>query len=328
MSIDVSQQQAASLLNGVLVMDKPKVWTSHDVVAKVRRMLGVRKVGHTGTLDPLATGVLPLCLGRATRIAEYLVNSDKAYRATLRLGVTTDTQDAAGTVVRVHPGPWPDEAAIRGVVDAAVGTRLQVPPMYSAVKVHGVRLYKSARAGLTVERPARSCTVRAIEILSIERGQAEGPGTIDVLFEVVCTKGTYVRTLCAEMGETLGTGGHLAALERRRVGRFRIEEAISLEDLAALVASDAVGVRLIPLAEALAELPAVMIDAAAATCVRHRTSLGVDCIVRADADWQSGGPFRLHASDGRLLGVGRLVPAKAAVEPGSPRAIVIEKLLA
>src|SRR5437764_1192563 len=152
MGLSLTEQTVGTDLEGVLIINKPGGWTSHDVVAKVRKMLGVRKVGHTGTLDPSATGVLVLCLGRATRIAEYLVLADKAYRAMLRLGVATDTQDADGAVIMRHQGSFPEEQTIRSVMQACVGINHQVPPMYSAVKVKGVPLYKAARAGLTVPR--------------------------------------------------------------------------------------------------------------------------------------------------------------------------------
>ena len=154
-------------MDGVLVINKPAGWTSHNVVARARTLLGMSKVGHTGTLDPAATGVLVLCLGRATRIAEYLMSADKAYRAVLRLGVATDTQDATGTVVGRVAETLPDQAAIAEVMNRFVGRRQQVPPMYSAVKVKGVPLYKAARAGRTVSRSPREFTVHSLEILSV-----------------------------------------------------------------------------------------------------------------------------------------------------------------
>src|SRR3989442_915478 len=248
--LDLTDRRSGVVLDGVLVINKPAGWTSHGVVARARTLLGMPKVGHTGTLDPAATGVLVLCLGRATRIAEYLMHADKAYRAVLRLGVATDTQDATGTVIGRVAETLPDRAAIVAVMNRFVGRRQQVPPMYSAVKVQGVPLYKAARAGRTVSRSPREFTIRSLEIRSItptpssesglgsSRVGAGGvsagppPATIDVTFDVVCSKGTYVQTLCADIGELLGVGGHLASLERRRVGRFCIEEAMSLDELA------------------------------------------------------------------------------------------------
>jgi tRNA pseudouridine55 synthase len=316
-------------LDGVLVLAKPLGWTSHDVVAKVRTLTRTRKAGHTGTLDPSATGVLVLCLGKATRIAEYLLNNDKAYRAVLRLGVSTDTQDATGTVVRRHTGGLPDDAAIRAVMGGLVGVHRQVPPMYSAVKVKGVPLYKSARAGQTVARQAREVTVRSLQVLSIApTASSEPPPTIDVQFDVVCSKGTYIRTLCADIGETLGVGGHLAGLERRKVGRFGIEEALSLEELAELAARDAVGTRLLSLTEVLADLPAITVDEAAAEGVRHGGAVPAGCVRRGDGPWAIGAPVRVHGPDGQLLGIGRIPPgAEGPMGAASGVVYKVEKVL-
>src|SRR5438445_2042283 len=195
MRLSLTEQTVGTDLEGVLIINKPGGWTSHDVVAKVRKMLGVRKVGHTGTLDPSATGVLVLCLGKATRIAEYLVLTDKTYRATLRLGVATDTQDADGAVVMRYEGSFPEEQTIRSVMQACIGINHQVPPMYSAVKVKGVPLYKAARAGLTVPRISRECLIHDLKIGSIQASPPAG-----LVFDVVCRKWYYVRTLCADRG--------------------------------------------------------------------------------------------------------------------------------
>src|SRR5512138_3344981 len=180
-----------AVVEGVLVVNKEAGWTSHDVVAKVRGLLGGIKVGHAGTLDPAATGVLPMLIGRATRVAEYLVDWDKEYRAVLRLGETTDTQDATGkTLVQADPSVVREEA-LRDVVGRFRGSQRQVPPMYSAVKVGGRPIYKAARAGETVERADRPIIVHELDILAVD-----GP---DVTLRVVCSKGTYIRTLCADI---------------------------------------------------------------------------------------------------------------------------------
>jgi len=335
--VNQSERQVGLALDGVLVLDKPPGWTSHDVVAKARALLRVRKVGHTGTLDPSATGVLLLCIGKATRIAEYLMNTDKAYRAVLRLGVSTDTQDATGSVVGRNVGPLPDEATIRTVMSRFVGIHRQVPPMYSAVKVKGVPLYKSARAGQTVTRTSRECKVRGLEILSITPAQlseAAGSGTtssstLDVAFDVVCSKGTYIRTLCADMGDALGVGGHLAHLERRQVGRFRIEEALSLDELAELVEREAVGTRLYSLAAALADLPALTLDDDAAEEVLHGIPVPTARVVRVEGRWVRGAPLRLHAQGGRLLAIGRAPCGAEEFEQVAPGTVVrVEKVLA
>ncbi len=210
-------------IDGILNISKPAEWTSHDVVDKLRRTLGIRKVGHAGTLDPMATGVLPVLLGKGTRVSEYLVEWDKEYEAVLRLGQDTDTQDATGVVTQERSISGIKEEDIRIAATRFSGNLLQVPPMYSALKVDGRPLYKMARAGKTIERTPRPITIHQFEILNVN--------IPDVTFRVTCSKGTYVRTLCADIGEVLGTGGHLRQLCRTRVGPFRIEDAKSLLEI-------------------------------------------------------------------------------------------------
>jgi len=345
--LDLTDRRAGVALDGVLVINKPTGWTSHDVVARARTLLGMSKVGHTGTLDPAATGVLVLCLGRATRIAEYLMSADKAYRAVLRLGVATDTQDATGTVVGRVAETLPDQAAIAEVMNRFVGRRQQVPPMYSAVKVQGVPLYKAARAGRTVSRSPREFTVRSLEIRSITPtpssesglgssrvgagGMSAGPppATIDVTFDVVCSKGTYVRTLCADIGELLGVGGHLASLERRRVGRFCIEEAMSLDELAGLADRGTVEARLYTLAAALADLPALHVDRDAVEGLCHGVAVPVSRVVSSEGAWMAGGFVRLLSPDGRLVGIGKAPCSAEELKQAHPGTMIkLEKVLA
>ena len=331
MKLDLTDRGAGVAVDGVLVINKPTGWTSHDVVARARTLLRVSKVGHTGTLDPAATGVLLLCLGKATRVAEYLMSADKAYRAVLRLGVATDTQDATGAIVGRVAETLPDQSAIMGVMKRFVGRRQQVPPMYSAVKVQGVPLYKAARAGRTVSRSPREFTVRSLEILSISP-TTEGtlpPPTLDVTFDVVCSKGTYVRTLCADIGEALGVGGHLAYLERRRVGRFRIEEALSLDELADLAVRGSVETRLYTPAAALADLPALHIDCDAVEGLRHGVAVPVTRVVSSEGAWLAGACVRLLASDGRLVGIGKAPRGSEELKQvGQGTVIKLEKVLA
>ena len=327
MKLDLAEGTEATV-DGVLVVNKPAGWTSHDVVAKARTLLGVAKVGHTGTLDPAATGVLLLCLGKATRIAEYLVQADKEYRAVLRLGVATDTQDATGTVTTRAQGALPDEASIKAVMSRFVGRHQQVPPMYSAVKIQGEPLYKAARAGRTVDRPAREYTVHSLQILSIA-SVAEETKTMDVTFDVVCSKGTYVRTLCADIGEALGVGGHLAALERRRIGRFGIADALTLDDLAALADRAAVGTRLHALADALDGVPALTLDQRAADGVCHGIAVPAAQVVRMEGDWAPGACVRLQAPDGRLLAIGKVPCGPEALRQAALGTVItLEKVLA
>jgi tRNA pseudouridine55 synthase len=322
--LDLAERREGVALDGVLVINKPAGWTSHDVVAKARKLLGISKVGHTGTLDPAATGVLVLCLGKATRIAEYLVNTDKAYRAVLRLGVATDTQDATGNVVGRAEGTLPDEAAIVTVMAGFVGRLQQVPPMYSAVKVKGVPLYKSARAGRTVPRSPREFTVRSLEIRSI----VPTPPTLDVTFDVVCSKGTYVRTLCADIGEALGVGGHLAGLERRRVGRFSIDDAVSLDELAELAKREAVESRLYSTAMALTDLPALVIDEVASRNIRHGVAVPATRVVQAEGAWAAGDSVCLLGPDGRLLAIGKVPCGPEDLRQAAPGTLIkLEKVL-
>ena len=346
MKLDLTDRQAGVALDGVLVINKPAGWTSHDVVVRARTLLGVPKVGHTGTLDPAATGVLVLCLGKATRIAEYLTNADKAYRAVLRLGVATDTQDATGTVVGRVAETLPDQAAIVAVMNRFVGRCQQMPPMYSAVKVQGVPLYKAARAGRTVSRSPREFTVRSLEILSISpttvgaggarvpvapsNATGDGPPpTLDVTFDVVCSKGTYVRTLCADIGELLGVGGHLAGLERRRVGRFGIEQALGLDELAGLADRGAVETRLYTLKAALADLPALHVDRDAVEGLRHGVAVPVSRVVSSEGAWMTGAFVRLLSPDGRLVGIGKApCSAEELKQPQPGTVIKLEKVLA
>jgi tRNA pseudouridine55 synthase len=323
--LDLAERREGVAVDGVLVINKPAGWTSHDVVAKTRKLLGVSKVGHTGTLDPAATGVLVLCLGKATRIAEYLVNTDKEYRAVLRLGVTTDTQDATGDVVGRTEGALPDEGAITSAMASFVGRLQQVPPMYSAIKVKGIPLYKSARAGRTVPRSPREFTVRSLKILSIAAG---ADGTKDVTFDVVCSKGTYVRTLCADIGEALGVGGHLAGLERRRVGRFSIEDAVSLDELAELVEREAVESRLYSTAVALTDLPALVIDEVASRSIRHGVAVPAARVVQAKGAWAAGDSVCLLGPDSRLLAIGKVPFGPEDLGRAAPGTLIkLEKVL-
>jgi tRNA pseudouridine55 synthase len=207
-------------MKGVVIVDKPAGITSHDAVDKVRKLIGERKAGHTGTLDPMATGVLPVCIGEATKIASFLTGDDKVYEATMRLGVRTDTQDMTGQVL-AEQEPRVTEADAKAVLAAFVGTITQVPPQYSAVKVRGKALYKWARKGIRVEPPAREVEIREILLQGIEMPK--------VRFTVTCSKGTYIRTLCADMGDRLGCGAALESLRRTRSGIFRQEDAVRLE---------------------------------------------------------------------------------------------------
>lgn len=215
-------------MDGVLNLLKPPGMTSHDVVSVVRRALGVKKVGHTGTLDPGVAGVLPICVGKATRLAEYIAGEDKAYRAEITFGVTTDTQDSFGEVLSEQDASHLTRGDIAYCLARFHGPVMQVPPMVSAVKVGGKRLYELARQGVTVEREARQVTFHRLQLLDFR------PGPRPVAFvDVVCSKGTYIRTLAHDLGAMLKVGAHLSYLVRTRSGPFRLEQASTLEELAA-----------------------------------------------------------------------------------------------
>ncbi len=245
---------------GVLVLDKPEGLTSFDVVARARRRFGTRRIGHTGTLDPMATGVLPLCIGAATRIAQFLSCDDKVYEATLALGAATDTQDRTGRIVATAPVPPLATGDLERALDRFRGEIEQVPPMFSAIRVQGERLYALARRGEAVARPARRVTIHALDLLAREGERLR--------LRVACSKGTYVRTLAHDLGEQLGCHAHLTALRRLRAGHFGLERALALDEMASM-ADEALAARLIGEREALAELPEVLLDAGLARRARH-----------------------------------------------------------
>ncbi len=209
-------------MNGILIMDKPQDFTSHDVVAKLRGICKTRRIGHTGTLDPMATGVLPIFIGRATRACEFAMSDDKTYLAHIRLGQTTDTQDITGDVLTTSPVTC-TEAEVRAVCASFVGDIPQIPPMYSAIKIGGKKLYELAREGVEIERAPRQVTIHSIEVTPISE--------VEYALTVHCSKGTYIRTLCADIGEKLGCGATLSYLRRTRAGAYTIENAHTFEEV-------------------------------------------------------------------------------------------------
>ncbi len=317
--------RACEIGDGVLNVSKPAGWTSHDVVAKVRGLLRESKIGHAGTLDPAATGVLPLLVGRGTRIAEYLLDWDKEYRAVLRLGTTTDTQDATGATLATCALDGLTAERIHQAASRFQGRLMQIPPMYSAVKVGGMPLYKAARAGKTVAREPREVTVYEIEVLEVNLP--------DVSLRVRCSKGTYIRTLCVDIGEMLGVGGHLLALERRRVGPLVLEQAVTLEDIARQSVTGRLAESLLSLDEVLRTMPAVIVDQRTGQRVVH----GAPVPLRGIMEWESPavepyrrGPVRIKDQAGRLLAIGA-VPDRTRAGETSPDqeeiAVVVQKVL-
>jgi len=268
-------------MDGILNVCKPPGMTSHDVVDYVRQVAGVRRVGHTGTLDPMAAGVLVLCLGKGTRLAEYLAPEDKSYLAELTLGATTDTLDIEGKLLSEADASSVTEQQVRAALAGLVGEREQPPPMFSAAKRGGRKLYELARQGQTVERQPRRVRVYEVELLRMEPGERA-----KVLFAVTCSKGTYVRSLCAEVGETLGCGGHLSFLLRTRAGRYHLAGSRTLEELSD---REAIGAALEPLAAALGHLPLVELTAS-----QRRI------LARGQPVWISRPPADTEPADGAL----------------------------
>jgi len=213
-------------IEGVLLVDKPAAHTSHDVVARLRGILRMKRIGHAGTLDPMATGLLVILVGKATRISQYLIGLDKEYEGTVELGRTTDSQDADGEVITTRPVPPLDAAGLKAALQGFIGDQYQLPPMYSAIKIGGVPLYKSARRGEEVEREPRFIRVVSWDLLGLALPRFD--------FRMRVSKGTYVRTLAHDVGEKLGCGAHLAALRRTAIGAFRVSDALTLEQLEAL----------------------------------------------------------------------------------------------
>ena len=208
-------------MNGIIIIDKPAGWTSHDVVGKLRGLLHERRIGHGGTLDPMATGVLPVFVGRATRAVEFCENYEKEYIAGIKLGITTDTQDITGNILKKTAADVSKEALLE-VLEQFKGEQEQIPPMYSAVKVGGKKLYELARKGKEIERKPRKIEIKKLELI-----EAREDG--EFLLDIICSKGTYIRTLCSDIGDALGCGGVMSSLRRVRAGAFELESAISME---------------------------------------------------------------------------------------------------
>lgn len=289
-------------MDGVLVVLKPPGMTSHDVVDLVRRAAGLRRVGHTGTLDPGACGVLVCCLGRATRLSEFLMEADKEYRVELRLGTRTTTGDAYGEVLPPAEAPAghppPTRAAFEAVLKRFTGEILQVPPLTSAIHHEGARLYTLARRGETVELQPRPVIVHRIEVLRFDRTRRSA------FLEVACGKGTYIRKLCADIGDALGTGGYAHFMVRTRAGRFGIQDAMTLEEVSAAAAKDTLRDHVIPMDQAVAHLPAVDLSERSVADVLHGHPVPLWKV--APSGLPEDGPVRLRSRRGALIALARV----------------------
>ncbi|HEV7860593.1 MAG TPA: tRNA pseudouridine(55) synthase TruB [Pyrinomonadaceae bacterium] len=324
-SPSAGQKSKIVFVDGIIIIDKPAGLTSHDVVARVRRILRMKRVGHTGTLDPFATGVLVVLLGRATRLAQFLSGALKEYEAVVHFGYATDTGDVTGKAKDVQGprsevpssgqlterfgpwtldlGPWTlDEieaalASLRGEIE-------QVPPMYSAKKVGGEKLYELARRGELIERKAARVTIHELEIIAHEGATLsyQEDGTCDLNLRVVCSAGTYIRVLAEEIGERLGTRAHLAALRRTRAGSFKIASAVTLDQLEERSLNGEWASFLISPAMALPELPSLHLTGEEARCARH--GVGVRVGRAASASWREGEQVRMLSEGAALIAVG------------------------
>lgn len=286
-------------MNGVIILDKPTGFTSFDAVAVVRGLSREKKIGHTGTLDPLATGVLPLLLGRAAKAAELLPDTDKAYRAAFRLGERRDTGDVTGQVVETDKAPVP-QGQLEGALPAFRGQILQVPPMYSAVSVGGKRLYQLARQGVEVERPARPVTVNTLELLSYDPASREGE------LQVSCSKGTYVRVLIEDLAKAAGTVGTMTALRRTAACGFTQEQAITLESLRDLAARGELSTVARPVDSLFAACPSVAVSPAQAARFSNGGSLDLQRLRLPSPPSEDGALFRVYGPGGQFLGVARI----------------------
>lgn len=305
------------MYNGMLNIRKEPGYTSADVVAKLRGILHMRRIGHTGTLDPAAEGVLPVCLGSATKLCDHIADRDKVYETVMRLGVTTDTEDMTGQILTEMSGGEVrrrvTEEALRETVQSFAGDYAQIPPMYSAIKVGGKKLYELARAGRTVERKPRNVRILAIEVTEVSLPL--------VRMTVTCSKGTYIRSLCRDIGEQLGTGAAMESLLRTRVGIFGIEEALRLGELEERMRTDPELVReaVIPVDAFFAEAPAVTAAEDAMKYLRNGNALFPDQVTGENGEWPAGTPgtrARVYGAEGVFYAVyqwddsGKLVPVQ------------------
>jgi len=309
-------------MDGVLVIDKPPGVTSHDVVDDIRRILHVRRVGHTGTLDPFATGVLVMLIGRATRLAQFLSGVEKEYEAVIRLGYATDTGDVTGKPIRTNeeslgPSESPIGKSSREQIETALeslrGEIDQVPPMYSAKKQDGRKLYEMARRGEEVERkPVRVCIHKFEAIKPTgELLKDNLDGTFDFEVRVECSSGTYVRTLAEDFGKRLRVGAHLAELRRTRVGAFQIQQAQTLEQVKISLAEEALGRVVLPTDAALSRFPAIDLTANDVRRVQNGMAVNI-----SEANWTNGERVRMRDEQGNLIAVAEYDEASASLRPG------------
>jgi tRNA pseudouridine55 synthase len=291
-------------MDGILNINKPPTLTSYGVVARVKRLTGERRVGHTGTLDPAATGVLPVCLGQATRVVEFLMDTSKTYRAVIELGVATDTYDAAGNVVSRTDPSGATVSRLEQVLASFRGRISQTPPMYSALKHGGRPLYKLARAGVTIERQSRPVVIHRLDLVSWQ------PPVVTL--EIECGKGTYIRSLAHDIGQALGCGAHLKGLVRTRSGIFDISNAVSLPQLQEAVESNDWQRFLYPVDSVLQDVPSVTVDDSTEADMRNGKTLSIPVSESPSGESKF---CRAYSPDGRFLGILRYLPDSGLWRP-------------
>ncbi len=289
------------MIHGVLNIYKEKGYTSHDVVAKLRGIVGQKKIGHTGTLDPDAVGVLPVCLGKATKLCDMLTDKNKTYETVMLLGSVTDTQDISGEVLSRHDTECLDESSIRDAVNSFLGDYMQVPPMYSALKVNGKKLYELAREGVEIERKARPVKIYNIQIKDIDIPR--------VRMEVSCSKGTYIRTLCHDIGEKLGCGACMEQLVRIRVSRFGIDESLTLEQIATLKENGLLNKVLVPIDEMFAEYKAVTVKKEYVSLVYNGNVFFPKNLVD-HTEYADGEKVRVYDDEGNFIAIYQFIKEK------------------
>ena len=304
-------------MDGALIIDKPADLTSHDLVARVRRVIGERRAGHTGTLDPFATGVLVVLVGRATRLAQFLSGAEKEYEAVIRLGWATDTGDVTGArLSETHAAARsPRKEDIEAAILSLRGQIEQTPPMHSAKKVGGRKLYELARRGEEVERAPVKVTISEFETMPRAGAMLNEnqDGSRDLAVRVVCSAGTYIRTLAEEFGQRLGVAAHLAALRRTRAGRFTIKDAVTLDRLTELAESNSMADVLISPDDALSHLPLVQLSDEEVQRAFHGVDLRIENA--ASSSWQDGQSVRMRDTNGSLIAVGKFVQSKGIIHP-------------
>ena len=282
------------MIHGVLNVYKEKGYTSHDVVAKLRGITGQKKIGHTGTLDPDATGVLPVCLGKATKLCDMLTDKDKTYEAVLLLGVSTDTQDAGGEVLGTADTAGIGEEEVREAIQSFVGGYSQVPPMYSALKVGGKRLYELAREGKVVERKARPVDIYQIRVLKMDLPR--------VWMEVSCSKGTYIRTLCHDIGEKLGCGGCMEELFRTKVSSFLLSDSLTLADINKRMQEGTLGEVLVPVDAMFGGYRKIVVKEPWISLARNGNSLPIKAVTGGEGI-EDGEEVRLYNEAGQFIAI-------------------------